>query len=140
MKLSTRARYALRGMKEISEQSKEGKPVKLKDVADNTDIPYRYLQQLAIELKEAGLLKTKQGRNGGHLLTRPADRIKLGEIVEATIGKINIVNCVLEPKTCAKAKDCTCRDVYCLLNKRMVETLNELFLSDLEKDTVLNKL
>ncbi len=129
----------MRAMKEISEQTKEGKPIKLKDVANNTEIPYRYLQQLAIDLKEAGLLKTIQGRNGGHLLARPANRIKLGEIVEATIGKINIVNCVLEPKTCKKVKDCACHDVYCLLNRRMLETLNEFSLSDLEKRTALNK-
>ncbi len=124
----------MRAMKEISELSREGNPVKLKDVAKNTDLPYRYLVQLATDLKKAGLLFTKAGRNGGHLLARPADRIKLGEIVEATIGKINIVNCVLEPKSCVKAKDCKCRDIYCFLNTRMIDTLNEFTISDLDND------
>ncbi len=136
MKLSTRARYALRMMVEISRQATEDSPaLSLKEIAETMDVSRRYLEQLAIALKNAVLVRGKQGKGGGYSLARPAGDILVGEIIEASIGPINIVDCVLEPGACNKSDECGCRSIYCDINARIADTLNDLTLEDLaEKD------
>lgn len=136
MKLSTRARYALRAMIHIARHSKDGMPVKLADAAQQTGISHRYLEQVAISLKNAKLLKGISGKSGGHVLTRPAHQIRLAEIVEAEIGPISVVDCVLDTESCIRKEGCECHELYCLLNERITDTLNEYTLADLEQGRV----
>ncbi len=131
MKLSTRARYALRMMVSIARQSNDGKAVSLNDVAEKTRISRRYLEQLAIALKSASLVRGIAGKGGGYLLTQPTVKITLGQIVEAAIGPINVVECVLNPDTCPESEFCECRWVYQTINDRIVGVLQELSLDDL---------
>jgi Rrf2 family protein len=131
MKLSTRARYALRMMVAIARETERTGITSLNDVAVETSISRRYLEQLAIALKQATLIRGITGKGGGYLLTRPAREISLGEIVEAAIGPINIVECVARPETCLEADICECRWVYQTINDRIVSVLRELRLDDL---------
>ena len=136
MKLSSRARYALRAMMVVARETKDGLPVNLAEVASRTRISRRYLEQVAISLKNAGLLKAVSGKNGGHLLTRSAETITLCEIVEAAIGQINIVECVECPEACIMVEDCECRGIYQLINQNIKATLNSFTLSDLAERRV----
>ncbi len=131
MKLSTRARYALRMMVAIARREESHAPVSLDDVSNITSISKRYLEQVAMGLKGAGLLRGVRGRSGGYLLTRPAPDISVGEIVEASIGPINVVDCVLEPETCSKVDACSTRWVYERINSGITGVLNGLALQDL---------
>lgn len=130
MKLSTRARYALRLMLHIARHDDDA-PVSLHDAAKATAISRRYLEQLATTLKGAGLLTSVSGRSGGYRLARPARSMRLDQIVQATIGPINIVGCVLEPDTCLKAPDCECRQIYAQINSRIVDAFHDLSLAEL---------
>lgn len=135
MKLSTRARYALRLMADIAGNSSADKPmVSLTDVSKRTRISRRYLEQLCITLRSAFFLRSKTGKGGGYSLTRPADTIKITHIIEAVIGPINVVECVLYPNACIMSGDCKCRAVYCEINKRIAGVLSDLTLEDLVKD------
>lgn len=136
MKLKSRARYALRAMTVIARETRDGIPVNLAEVADRTALSKRYLEQVAISLKNAGLLKGISGKKGGHLLTRPAKDIRLGEIIEAAIGPINIVDCVLNPDICMLVDGCECRSLYQLINQRILESLNAYTLDDLAEHRV----
>ena len=130
MKLSTRARYALRMMLEIARREDQG-AVSLGVVSNETDISRRYLDQLAMALKQAGLVRGRSGKGGGYILTRSADSISVGHIVEAAIGPINVVECVRRPDTCDKSGPCECRMVYRLINQRISEVLDEISLATL---------
>ena len=140
MKLSTRARYALQSMIVIARYSENGKPVSLERVAQITDLSRRYLEQLVIGLKEAALVKGISGRSGGYLLARAAGDIKIGQIIEAAIGPINIVDCVLQPDTCLRSDICECRCLYWLINNGITQVLNECSLADLSDKEWLRKL
>jgi Rrf2 family protein len=135
MKLSRRARYALRMMLEIAIHSNgtngNGKKISLSQVAKKTSISRRYLEQLAIGLKNAQLIIGMTGKGGGYLLTKPASEIKVGEIVEASIGPINIVECLLQPELCVQVDFCECRHIYERINKRISEVLYDFSLADL---------
>ncbi|MDJ0766913.1 MAG: Rrf2 family transcriptional regulator [Myxococcota bacterium] len=139
MRLSTRARYALRMMVFIARHADGSIAVSLSDVAQNTNVSRRYLEQLAISLKNAALIRGIAGRKGGYLLTRSPSRITLGQIVEAAIGPINIVECVLRPESCIEADYCECRWVYKTINDRIIAVLGELCLDDLVASPALHK-
>jgi len=115
----------------VARESGDGKPVSLGLVAERTAISRRYLEQVAISLKNAGLLRAVSGKNGGHLLAKPMGEISLGEIVEAAIGPINIVQCVCEPDDCMRSEGCECRRLYVLINQQIKDAFNSYTLSDL---------
>ena len=73
MKLSTRARYSLRCMIAVSKMGGGDRPVPIDRVAEGANISPRYLQQLAITLKNASLLRSVSGRGGGYCLAASHD-------------------------------------------------------------------
>ncbi len=133
MKLSTRARYALRMMIDLADHADSGRPVVLKDIAERQQISKRYLEQLAISLKNARLLNVTTGRSGGYALRRDPADIQVGEIVEAAIGPIAIVDCVLQPDICGRADKCPTRDLWVDVNEQILGTLNKYTLADLSE-------
>ncbi|MCP4601951.1 MAG: Rrf2 family transcriptional regulator [Proteobacteria bacterium] len=140
MKLSTRARYALRMMVAIARTTENGQAaVSLTDVSKKTRISRRYLEQLAIALKNASLIRGKTGKGGGYHLSKSAANIELSQIVEAAIGPINIVDCVLEPESCFLADDCECREVYCKINTGIQDILSDITLDSLAAKNIKKK-
>lgn len=132
MKLSTRARYALRMMVVFARNGGDrSKLVSLNDVSEQATVSRRYLEQIVIGLKEHGLIRGKSGKGGGYRLARRPEDITLNEIVESTIGPINIVECVLNPDACLKSDFCECRSLYGLINRRITSVLDTLVLADL---------
>ena len=140
MKLSTRARYALRAMIAIAKSANGSKPTSLQQIADTTQISRRYLEQLAIALKRASLLRGFSGKGGGYLLARPPQEIKIGQIFEAAIGPVNIVECVAHPDECLRAVFCECRAVYSLINQKITRVLNEISLAELSDPEAMKRI
>ena len=130
MKLNTRARYALRMMIELTRRTRDGETISLADISGTTDISRRYLEQLAMELRRAGLIRGVVGKGGGYALARPPEEITVGHIVTAAIGPINVVECVERPEQCLKAEVCDCRPIYRLLNSRVHGVLDSITLAD----------
>jgi Rrf2 family protein len=114
----------------VARESDGKRPISLRHVSKSTMISRRYLEQVATGLKHAELVRSISGRAGGYLLNRPADEISLLQIVEAAIGPINVVQCVLEPDECLKADLCECRYVYRLINDGIRDLLEGLSLED----------
>ncbi len=131
MKLSTQARYALRSMITISRLGEDDEPVSLERVAKHTHLSKRYLEQLAMRLRRASLIRGVSGRHGGYVLERRPEDINVGHIVEAAIGPVSIVDCVVDPEECVLSDDCECRVVYCRLNEKIKQVLSEFTLADL---------
>jgi len=124
----------------VARESRDGTPVNLGFVAERTAISRRYLEQVAISLKNAGLLKALSGKKGGHMLTRPAREIMLDEIVEAAIGPINIVDCIADPESCISTDGCECRGLFVWINKRIKGAFNAYTLADLAEGRVEKEL
>ncbi|MDQ7005750.1 MAG: Rrf2 family transcriptional regulator [Acidobacteriota bacterium] len=119
MKISTRGRYALRMMASIARAGGERVPVTLEAVSRETGISKKYLEQIAIPLKRAGLLVGVPGRGGGYRLARPPQAIDLATVVEAALGPIGIVGCVMDPGSCDRAGECEARMIYALATRAM---------------------
>ncbi|MFH2047926.1 MAG: Rrf2 family transcriptional regulator [bacterium] len=131
MKFSTRARYGLRMMLELARKLRNENLVDLGRIAKVTGISENYLAQLAMTLKNDGLLIGVSGKKGGYQLGRPANEIKISEIVTALIGPISVTECTSNPNLCLTSSYCETRTIWALVNSRIEETLSEFTLADL---------
>lgn len=131
MILNTRARYSLRMMVEVADGSDDECPINLSDVSLLTGISRRYLEQLAMPLRRAGLLAGRTGRNGGHRLARPPEEIGLTEVLEAASCRVSLAECVDDDKLCPRSPGCRCRLLYTLLTLRIRNVLDGVTLAEL---------
>src|SRR4051812_47894054 len=81
MKVSAKAEYACAAMLELAANFDSSQPVRVKNIADSHGIPLRFLVQILLQLKGAGLVASTRGASGGYLLTRPPERISLADII-----------------------------------------------------------
>lgn len=130
MKLSTRSRYGLRMLLDMAEHCHEG-PVQIGSIAKRQEISVKYLEQLIIPLKKAHYINSVRGPKGGHLLTRPADQITVGEVVELLEGGIDLCDCVSHPDCCDRNEDCRTRSVWKEATEAMYQNLNTITLSEM---------
>jgi Rrf2 family protein len=118
-------------MLDVARHGGEEKPISLASVAERTGISRGYLEQLVLGLRNARLVRGVAGRYGGYRLAERPSNITVGQIVEAAIGPIFLVDCVEDATTCVRADYCECRVVYSLINERIAEVLREYTLADL---------
>jgi Rrf2 family protein len=130
MKLSCRARYAVRLTLEVHRKGENGKPVGLSEVARVTNISRRFLEQLAMALKSHCILRGICGRNGGYVLGREADEITIGDVIRAVTGPIELASCNEEPSNCMAAEFCESRVIWMLLEQRVNDVLDEYSIAD----------
>lgn len=100
-------------------------------VAKRASISKPYLDQLAMALRHANLIRGRAGRRGGYVLARPPKDILLREIVEAVIGEVNVTECVADPGVCARSEFCACRQVWQEINSRIRSVLDDYTLEEL---------
>jgi len=131
MQFSTRARYGLQLMLQLAREADLEGNLSIGQIARKTRISRRYLEQLAIGLKNASLISGTTGREGGYRLSKPPGDITIRQIIEATIGPINVVQCVGEPEMCMKSDTCECRMLYALINDRVTGALEGFSLADM---------
>jgi len=88
MKVSTKSRYAIKLLLDISENERRGN-VSLRDVSERTGIPLKYLEQIAGMLCRSGFIRSYRGSQGGYALLKKSGFIKMGEVVRAMEGNIS---------------------------------------------------
>ena len=130
MKMSTRARYGLRLMVDLAVKDGKG-PILLKDVSRSQEISEKYLSQIIIPLKTAGLVKSFRGAHGGYTLQREPDKINLLEVVSALEGDLSLVECVTTPAACSRTDICVTQAVWGQVSRAIAETLARITLADL---------
>lgn len=130
MKLSTKTRYGTRAMVELARANPDGN-VCVKDIARRQRLSVKYLEQIMVSLKQAGLVKAARGMHGGYELARPADKIRLSEIFSALEGEPVLVECISGSKKCANEKTCPTRRVWRAMNDVLVNFLDGTTLADM---------
>ncbi len=133
LKLSTKARYALRFMIELSLHEGEGL-VHLATVAAAQDLSQKYLEQLAMLLRHAGLVDAERGSQGGYQLAQPAAEITVLQIVQAVEGPFQLVHCLVRPATCARSSACAAHGLWGRLSSAVTDVLSQTTLADLCTD------
>jgi Rrf2 family protein len=87
VRVSAKTDYALRAVAEIAAAGDE-LPVKGERIADAQQIPLRFLENILGELRNAGIVQSRRGAEGGYLLARAADQIALADVIRAVDGPL----------------------------------------------------
>ncbi len=122
MKISTKIRYGARAMLQLAFHYGQG-PMDLKMIAKKEAISVKYLEQVIIPLRSAGVVKAVRGAKGGYTLAKSPSEICLNDIIEILEGPINLVDCLKDPKSCQMSPSCVTKDIW----QEVSETLHGIF-------------
>ncbi len=130
MKLSTRARYGLRAMVDLAEHG-GGTPLMMRAIAEQQNLSKRYLDNIFATLRQAGIVHSVRGASGGYRLARPAEQIRVDEVVTALEGELELVHCEEHADDCARYGHCVTSEVWHTASVALREALASLTLADL---------
>ena len=82
MKISARTEYACIAMLELAYRYGSGEPVRIRRIAERHDVSPRFLVQILLQLKGAGLVASVRGAAGGYLLLRAPEEVSLGQVID----------------------------------------------------------
>jgi Rrf2 family protein len=86
MRVSAKADYALRATVELAAAG--GGPLKRDALASAQDIPAGFLENILLDLRQADVVRSQRGPEGGYWLARPAEEINVAEVVRAVEGPL----------------------------------------------------
>jgi Rrf2 family cysteine metabolism transcriptional repressor len=133
MKLSKKSEYGLRALMDMAARDGQS-PVPLKDLADRNNIPLKFLEQIFLTLRNAGVVRSQAGAHGGYMLSRTPEEITLGEVIRTLDGTIAPVGCVskiaYEPCTCPDERTCPLRAAMNQVRDAIVAVVDYTSLAD----------
>src|SRR6185312_3855940 len=114
--ISQRAKYALRALVALV-GARSGEPLMISEISRQKAIPKKFLEQILLDLKRAGIVESRRGRLGGYVLARPAERITFGEVLRLVDGPVALLPCLrrIAYRRCADCADegnCEIRRVF----------------------------
>ncbi len=133
--LSKKTQYALKALSYLAAHHQEG-PVLIASIAKIKKIPVKFLENILLHLKKAGMLESKKGKGGGYFLSKAPHKITIASVLREIEGPIALLPCV-SLNFYKKCKDCD--EKNCGLNKIMAITRDATLLI-LEKKTLADLL
>jgi len=115
--LSMKSQYAFKALAYLSERFEKG-PVLISEIADKKKIPLKFLENILLELKKAGILDSKKGKGGGYFLNKSPELIKVAQVIRLINGPISMLPCV-SLYFYERCKNCN--EKFCGLHDMMVE-------------------
>lgn len=91
--ISQKAKYALRALIALA-QAAPDEPMLIGDIAEQQDIPRKFLEQILLDLKHRGLVRSRRGKAGGYLLLRSSGDITFGEVLRLIDGPLAPLPCL----------------------------------------------
>ncbi|HUE99510.1 MAG TPA: Rrf2 family transcriptional regulator [Anaerolineales bacterium] len=138
MRLSKRGEYGLRAMIMLAEPAPKGSfpaMMQIKDISHREQISSKFLEQILLTLKNAGLLHSKMGVGGGYYLAKPANEITLGQIFRVLDGPVAPIKCVsqmaYEPCGCPDEETCGLRLAMSDVRNAIATILDNTSLADI---------
>ncbi|WP_129728314.1 MULTISPECIES: RrF2 family transcriptional regulator [Bacillaceae] len=132
MKISSKGEYALRTL--IMLGKNENKLIQVKEIAAETLVPSQYLEQILLQLKSHGYVKSKRGINGGYILKVPTNLIVIGKVIRDLEGPLAPMSCVSVTayEYCPlEEKACVLKPLWGLIRDVVADLLDHTTLKDL---------
>ena len=136
MKISKKGEYALQALTQLAIDHGKGIGATLiKDIAGRENIPPKYLEQILLTLKKAGILVSKRGAGGGYALARPPAQISLGEVIRIIEGPLAPLGCVSVRAhvPCSRESRCSLRSVMLDVRNAIAGILDNISLKELAR-------
>ena len=136
MRLSTKGEYASRAMLELALHYGEG-PLHIRDISKAQDIPQRFLEQILLQIKRAGFLKSRKGPHGGYILSKPPEKISVAEVIRVMDGPLAPIDCVsvTAHEVCPRENYCGLRWLWKKNRDAIAEILEGTSFADVAETT-----
>lgn len=135
--ITQKTKYALKALTELAiEKSGAGQPLPIEEIARRSGTPKRFLEQILLEIRKAGIVASTRGRAGGYVLLREAQTVPLSELLRLIDGPIAPLQCLSRRayKPCEDCEDeatCKLRRVFSELFWSYLMLMDSLTLADL---------
>lgn len=133
MKISTKGRYALRLMLDLS-INHTNNFIPLKTIAKRQEISDKYLEQIIHQLYKAGFVDSARGAQGGYRLTRKPSEYTVGEILRVVEGSLAPVSCLKSSIPCLKTNTCITISLYKKIQAAIDDVVDNTTLADMIND------
>ena len=137
MKLTSKGRYAVMALADLAKFNSVN-PVSLRDISLRQGISLNFLEQIFSKLKKYSIVKSIRGTNGGYILNKEPQKIKLANILSAIDEEVKTVQCKKESK-----KGCNSKTTKCITHNLWDELevhINHFFEQKNLKDLINNSL
>lgn len=128
MHVTAKVDYAVRAAVELAAAS-DG-PVKGDAIAGAQDIPLRFLENILAELRNAGIVRSQRGAEGGYWLARPAGEVTIAEVIRAVEGPIASIRSSRPDEVSFPGAAAPLQEVWIALRANMRAVLEKVTLAD----------
>jgi Rrf2 family protein len=129
VRVSAKTDYALRAIVELAAAGGDG-PVKGERLATGQGIPLRFLENILLQLRHAGLVESRRGAEGGYRLARPADAIALADVIRAIDGPLAGVSGARPEALEFPGASAPLRDVWVAVRAALRSVLEQVTVAD----------
>ncbi|NLP10242.1 Rrf2 family transcriptional regulator [bacterium] len=138
MKITYKGDYALKAILDLCCRHAGGEIVPITDIAHRQNIPVKYLEQIMLVLKGAGLVESKRGLGGGFRLRRPPEQITVGQVLRLLDGPIEPISCSRHHHdgSCGEEECCAFREIWLKVTDAITEIVDQVTFSHLMQRTL----
>ena len=136
--LSKKSKYAIKALVCLAKHYEEKTPLKISTIAEEENIPRKFLESILVELRNNGLLHSRMGANGGYVLAKHPEEIVLSHVIRISGGPIAMLPCVSlnfyeKCEECPTEETCGLRDVILEVREATIKILSKTSLADILK-------
>jgi Rrf2 family protein len=141
--ISLKTKYAIKALTTLAEEkARGGHSLTIEEIAEHGGTPKRFLEHILLEIKRAGLIGSRRGREGGYVLIKPPESISVGSILRLVDGPMAPLPCISRGayQRCADCRDeetCRIREVFSSVFANYLLLIESLTLADLMRDETL---
>ncbi len=130
--MSAKADYAIRAAVELAAAGGE-EPVKGDRIAQAQEIPQNFLENILADLRNAGIVASRRGADGGYWLARAADEVSLADVIRAVDGPLANVRGIRSEQVAYQGSAEPLRDVWVAVRASLRNVLEHVSLADLAR-------
>ncbi|PZQ51337.1 MAG: Rrf2 family transcriptional regulator [Rhodovulum sulfidophilum] len=141
--ISQKTKYAIKALITLAEEQAEGgSSLRIEEIANRSNTPKRFLEHILIDIRNAGVIGSRRGRDGGYLLIKSPESITISDVLRMIDGPIAPLPC-LSRRAYQRCDDCTdeatcrIRKVFGDLYAAYLLMVESLTLADLLRDDSL---
>lgn len=140
MWVSKKSDYALRALFTLVDHF-EGAPIPIRELARRNDVPKRFLEQIMLDLKAQGWVKSVAGIRGGYMLAKKPDRITMGEVVRYFDGILAPIDCVSVAgyQRCSQEPVCKFRRIFLNARNYVANLMDRATLAEVSKNAPVSR-
>jgi Rrf2 family protein len=134
--LPKRSKYAIKALTCLAKAYFDKKPLSITHICESEKIPRKFLEQIILELRQQGFVKSKMGPTGGYMLAKHPEEIMMSQIIRASGGAVAILPCVSlnfyeKCQDCESEETCPLHDIAFELREASLKILSKSSLTDL---------